>query len=70
MSAKTESQLTERDFESGFRDDERWWEQTLEARRLRHLSEPGESEECSWPECVWHGLLPGDANLPLESSPP
>lgn len=57
-------------FASGFQDDERWWEPTLAARRLNHLLEPGDTPDCSWPDCIWHGMLPGEQNEVIPPSPP
>lgn len=55
---------------SGFEDDERWWELTLSERRYKHVLEDGDTLDCSWPECAWHGMLPGEQNEKHPSSPP
>jgi hypothetical protein len=57
-------------FTSGFTDAERWWQQTLNERRLRHVFESGETSDCSWPDCIWHGILPGEQNDVHAASPP
>jgi hypothetical protein len=50
--------------------EERWWWSMLASRRLAHQLEPGESGECSYPECAWHGVLPGEENAVAPAAPP
>ena len=53
-------------------DGPRWWQWHLGDRMARH-QHPGEPmEDCSWPDCAWHGIRPGEDNLiaSLPSSPP
>jgi len=57
-------------FASGFEDDERWWEPTLSERRYKHVLEDGDTLDCSWPDCIWHGMLPGEQNEVHFASPP
>ncbi|MDA0351816.1 MAG: hypothetical protein O3A10_06360 [Chloroflexi bacterium] len=41
----------------------RWWQWHLGNRMAKH-QHPGEDmEDCSWPECAWHGQRPGEDNL-------
>jgi len=50
----------------------RWWQWHLGDRMARH-QHPGEDlEDCSWPDCAWHGVRPGEENLAssLPDSPP
>ena len=48
---------------------ERWWEGPLARRRLAHQL-AGESGDCSYPECAWHGVLPGEENGVSPAAPP
>ncbi|MDA0351805.1 MAG: hypothetical protein O3A10_06305 [Chloroflexi bacterium] len=50
--------------------DERWWAGMLARRRIAHQLEEGESGDCSYPDCAWHGVTPGEANAPSPASPP
>lgn len=41
----------------------RWWQWHLGDRMARHQHPGEEMEDCSWPDCAWHGLRPGGDNL-------
>ena len=43
--------------------DIRWWQWHLGDRMARHQHPGEELEDCSWPDCAWHGMRPGDENL-------
>jgi hypothetical protein len=41
----------------------RWWQWHLGDRMARHQHPGQEIEDCSWPDCAWHGVRPGEDNL-------
>ena len=43
--------------------DLRWWQWHLGDRMARHQHPDAPAGGCSWPECAWHGLRPGEENL-------
>lgn len=50
--------------------DERWWAGALARRRIAHQLAEGEDPECSYPECAWHGVMPGEDNGVAPTAPP
>jgi hypothetical protein len=50
--------------------DERWWAGPLARRRITHQLAPGEDGDCSYPECAWHGVMPGEENGVSPAAPP
>tara|TARA_Y100000588_G_scaffold291740_1_gene310918 strand:- start:2956 stop:3231 length:276 start_codon:yes stop_codon:yes gene_type:complete len=40
----------------------RWWQWHLGDRMANHQHPTEDVAGCSWPECAWHGLRPGDDN--------
>lgn len=49
--------------------DERWWAGPLSRRRLEHQL-AGEDGDCSYPDCAWHGVMPGEENQVSPAAPP
>ncbi len=49
---------------------ERWWAGPLARRRIIHQLSAGEDESCSYPDCAWHGVMPGEENLVAPAAPP
>lgn len=48
--------------------DMRWWRWHLGDRMARHQHPNEDLTNCSWPECAWHGVRPGEDNL-IDSLP-
>ena len=50
--------------------DERWWAGSMARRRIAHQLPEDEPGDCTYPECVWHGMMPGEENAVSPASPP
>jgi hypothetical protein len=48
--------------------DIRWWRWHLGDRMARHQHPHEDLTNCSWPECAWHGVRPGEDTL-IDSLP-